>query len=131
MALKQSLASNNSILLPFFSLFTSFSTLVCCALPALFVSLGMGASLVGLVSAVPQLVWVSEHKTFVFATSFLMLLFSSMMQYRARNLPCPIDPKLARACTVGRIWSKRITLFSIGIWMIGAGFAFLPKLLKL
>jgi mercuric ion transport protein len=131
MALKQSLANNNPILLPFFTLFTSFSTLICCALPALFVSLGMGATLVGLVSNFPALIWVSEHKGLVFTASFVMLLFSSLVQYRARNTSCPIDPELARACTVGRVWSKRITFFSIGIWIIGAGFAFLPKLLKL
>ena len=130
MALKQSLVNNKTILLPFFSLFTSFSTLICCALPALFVSLGMGATLVGLVSTFPQLVWVSEHKVFVFSASFVMLFISALLQYRARNLPCPLDPELARACTIGRVWSKRITIFSIVIWTIGAGFAFLPKYLK-
>ncbi len=129
MALKKSLESNRSMLVPFFSLFTSFSTLICCALPALFVSLGMGATLVGLVSNFPALIWVSEHKTLVFSLSFFMLALSAYMQYRARNLPCPLDPELARACTVGRLWSKRITFFSISIWLIGAGFAFLPKLL--
>jgi hypothetical protein len=129
MALKKSLESNRPMLVPFFSLFTSFSTLICCALPALFVSLGMGATLVGLVSNFPALIWVSEHKTLVFSLSFFMLALSAYMQYRARNLPCPLDPELARACTVGRLWSKRITFFSISIWLIGAGFAFLPKLL--
>jgi mercuric ion transport protein len=130
MALKQSLENNRAIFLPFFSLFTSFSTLVCCALPALLVSLGLGATLVGLTSNFPALIWVSEHKIFVFVASFTMIFLSSLMQYRARNLPCPIDPELARACTVGRVWSIRIMIFSIIIWTIGAGFAFLPRLLK-
>lgn len=129
MLLKKSLASNISLVVPFFSLFTSFSTLICCALPALLVSLGMGATLMGLVSNFPALIWVSEHKTLVFSSSFIMLAGSLVMQYRARNLPCPLDPELARACTVGRVWSKRITIFSILIWGIGAGFAFIPKLL--
>ena len=44
------------------SLFASSSTLVCCALPALLVAVGAGAALSSLVSAVPQLVWLSEHK---------------------------------------------------------------------
>jgi len=128
MVLKQSIANNKAILIPFFSLFTSFSTLICCALPALFVSIGMGATLVGLVSTFPALIWVSEHKILVFSVSFTMLFLSAVMQYRARNMPCPVDVDLARACTAGRLWSKRITIFSIGIWLIGAGFAFLPKL---
>ncbi len=130
MALKQSLENNKLVLLPFFSLFTSFSTLICCALPALLVSLGMGATLVGLVSNFPALIWISENKTFVFGISFFMFSLSALMQYRARNLPCPLDPELAKACTVGRVWSRRITVFSICIWIVGALFAFLPKLLK-
>jgi mercuric ion transport protein len=128
MALKKSLESNKALLIPFFSLFTSFSTLICCALPALFVSLGMGATLMGLVSTFPSLVIVSEHKILVFTLSFIMLALSALMQYRARNAPCPLDPELARACTVGRLWSKRITFFSISVWLFGAGFAFLPLL---
>ena len=38
------------------ALFTSFGTLICFALPALFVALGMGAAVAGIVSAVPQLI---------------------------------------------------------------------------
>jgi hypothetical protein len=53
---------NTSKRLSALSLFTSFSTLICCALPALLVALGAGAVLSTLVSHVPQLVWVSEHK---------------------------------------------------------------------
>ncbi len=50
----------------FGSLLASSATLVCCVLPAVMVSLGAGAALVGLVSAFPQLVWLSEHKGWVF-----------------------------------------------------------------
>ncbi len=99
------------------------STLVCCALPALLVSIGLGATMVGLVSAFPGLIWISENKLLVFSSSFIMLAISSYMQYRARFLPCPIDPNEARACTNARAWSKRITIFSIVVWAIGAAFA--------
>lgn len=129
MALKKSLESNHPLLLPFLSLFTSFSTLICCALPALFVSLGLGATLMGLVSEVPQLIWVSENKLLIFISSFALLALSIGMQYRARNLPCPIDPVQARACTIGRKWAFRITIFSVIIWMIGASFAFVWQFL--
>lgn len=129
MVLKKSLGSNHPLFLPFLSLFTSFSTLICCALPALFVSLGLGATLMGLVSDVPQLIWVSENKSLIFGLSFALLALSIGMQYRARNLPCPIDPKEARACTIGRRWAFRITIFSVIIWMLGASFAFVWQFL--
>jgi hypothetical protein len=118
-----------NIWISFFSLFTSMSTLICCALPALLVSIGLGATMVGLVSTFPSLIWLSENKLPVFAGSFMMLSFSSYMQYRARFLPCPIDPNEARACTTARMWSKRVTIFSIVVWTIGATFALLPMIL--
>lgn len=117
-----------NIWISFLSLFTSFSTLICCALPALLVSIGLGASMVGLVTNFPQLLWISENKLFVFIISFIMLSVSSILQYRAKNLPCPIDPGEAEACTKARLWSKRVTIFSIVVWIIGASFAFVPQL---
>ena len=131
MQLKKSIANNSNILISFLSLFTSFSTLICCAFPALLVSLGMGATLIGLVSNYPSLIWVSEHKILIFAASFFMLSMSSILQYTQRNAPCPVDPKLAFACKQGKKWSKRITIFSIVVWVIGASFAFIPMLIRL
>ena len=118
-----------NIWISFFSLFTSMSTLICCALPALLVSIGLGATMVGLVSTFPSLIWLSENKLPVFFGSFIMLSASVYMQYRARFLPCPIDPNEARACTSARMWSKRVTIFSIVVWMVGASFALLPMIL--
>ena len=85
--------------------------------------------MVGLVSTFPSIIWLSENKLLVFGASFIMLSISSYLQYRARFLPCPIDPEEARACTTARLWSKRITIFSIVVWAIGASFALLPLIL--
>jgi hypothetical protein len=60
----------------FFSLFTSMSTLICCALPALLVSIGLGATMIGLVSTFPSLIWLSENKALVFTLSFFKLSIS-------------------------------------------------------
>lgn len=46
----------------YFTLFGSLSTLICCAIPSLLVSLGLGAVLAGIASNVPALIWISEHK---------------------------------------------------------------------
>lgn len=115
----------NALGLPILSLFASTSTLVCCALPALMVSLGMGASLAGLVSTVPQLVWLSKYKIWVFSVSALMLLLAGYWQYRAKDMPCPTDPGLARSCTRMRKISLWVYLFSVLVYIIGFFFAFL------
>ena len=81
------------------ALFASSATLVCCVLPAVMVSLGAGAVLVGLISAIPQLVWLSEHKVLVFGLAGVLLVISSFLLRRASRLPCPTEPVAARACT--------------------------------
>ncbi len=111
--------------LPTLSLFTSFGTLICCALPALLVTLGMGAAVAGLVSAAPWLVWLSDHKKIVFTVAGVLLTVSVILQWRARFLPCPIDPFKAKACARLRLVSHIITGFSVLIYAIGFFFAFL------
>lgn len=111
------------------TLFSSASTLVCCALPALFVSLGAGAALAGLTSAVPQLIFLSQHKLEVFGFATCMIALSAYMQYRSRHAPCPIDPELARACTKQRRFSRIIFIFSLVMYVTGLTFAFiLPRI---
>jgi hypothetical protein len=111
------------------SLLTSGGTLICCALPALLVALGAGAVLSSLVTAVPQLIWFSLHKEEIFLTAAVMLSISGWMQWRARSLPCPLDPELAAACTSTRKMSLRVYLLSLAIFLIGGFFAFAAPLL--
>lgn len=117
--------------LNFLTLFTSFSTLICCALPALMVSLGLGASLVGLLSKYPELIWLSDNKLILFSVGGALLALGGIWQYKARNMPCPIDPDLRHACLTGRKWSFRIYIVSVIIYLIGFSFAYiLPKILS-
>jgi hypothetical protein len=108
----------------FLSLFTSLSTLLCCALPALFVVLGFGAAFAGLVGNVPQLIWLSEHKLWLFGMGAVLLLVGGGLQRRARAQACPIDSTLADVCATTRDWSKITYFTSLGIYLVGAFFAF-------
>lgn len=106
------------------SLLTSSSTLICCALPALLVALGAGAALSSVVSIFPQIVWLSEHKPLVFGLATFALIVSGIMQWRARYLPCPVDPVLRQACLKTRQWSLIIYGISVAMLVTGAWFAF-------
>ena len=106
------------------SLFASSSTLVCCALPALLVALGAGAALSSLVSAVPQLVWLSEQKEGLFLFAGLMLAGSGWLQWRNRFAPCPTDPALRDACLRTRRMSAWVYGTSVAIYAVGGWFAF-------
>ena len=112
------------------ALFGSFSTLLCCALPALLVALGAGAVLAGVVSAVPQLIWLSEHKIGLFIFAGVMLAGSGISRYATRNAPCPVDPQKAKACARTRRYSSYVFAFSLALYAIGFFMAFIaPKLL--
>lgn len=106
------------------ALLASGGTLVCCVLPAVMVALGAGAALAGLVTAVPQLVWLSAHKAGVFAVAFGMLALCGGLLWRARNLPCPADPALAQACTRLRRASVILWVVALSCTALGALFAF-------
>lgn len=113
------------IFLPTLSLFTSAGTLLCCALPALLVTIGAGAALAGLVGAAPWLVALSKYKIWTFGISGLLLVLAGYMQWRARYAPCPIDPAKAYACKRLRKISLWIYGFSIAIYATGFFFAFI------
>jgi hypothetical protein len=114
----------NSIL-PTLTLFGSFSTLICCALPALLVSLGAGAVMIGLISAVPQLIWLSEHKVALFIFAGCMLILSGVTRYLTRNAPCPLDARQAKACMRMRRISLGVFIFSVVLYATGFFFAFI------
>jgi hypothetical protein len=111
------------------SLFASSSTLICCAIPALLVSLGAGAALASLVSVFPQIVWISEHKEVIFSISAFLMIVTGVIQWRNQKAPCPVDPKLRHACLKTRKMSLRIYLFSLALMVLGAWFAFIQPLL--
>ena len=107
------------------ALLASSATLVCCVLPAVLVGLGAGAALAGLVTAVPQLIWLSEHKPLVFTVAGVLLAISGITLWVGRRAPCPVDPVLARSCQ--RL--RRITLILYWLamfsFLLGATFALL------
>ena len=107
------------------ALLASSGALVCCVLPAVMVSLGAGAALVGLLGAFPQLIWLSQHKGWVFGVALVMLALAGFLLLRARRAPCPADPKLAMACRRLRRWSSGLYVTSVIATVVGALFAFI------
>ena len=109
----------------FLTLLASSSTLFCCALPALFVTLGAGSTLASLMSSYPALSGLSTHKNILFGASALLLLINGVWQYRQRFAPCPLDPQLAAACTKTRRLGRIFYIVSLLIYLTGFSFAFI------
>jgi hypothetical protein len=106
------------------ALLTSSATLLCCVFPAVLVALGAGAALAGVVTAVPQLIWLSEHKPWVFGVAGGLLIVSGAALWYGRSHPCPTDPVAARACRRLRRLSAILYRLAIASFAIGAVFAF-------
>lgn len=122
--------------LSYLSLFTSFGTLLCCALPSLLVLLGLGATVASFLSAAPWLVTLSRHKIWVFAVSgFLIggnLVYVYAVAPRLRNASaaCPTDAP--EACASASRFSRIVLWISAVVYAIGMFSAFVlgPLLIR-
>lgn len=111
-------AENQSLAVSMFALLASSGTLVCCALPIILVSVGLGSVVAALNVQWPLLSSLVEYKIWIFMVSGALLLLSAWQLYATRNI-CPADPKLAIACT--RIKKVTASLFIVAgvFWLVG------------
>ncbi len=116
--------------LSWLTLFASGGTLICCALPIILVTLGLGATVAAFTSNFPLLVTIAQHKAWVFAGSGAMLLVSGWLMYRAGRA-CPADPELGRLCEQTQVWNRRIYWSSVTLWSIGFFAAYLALPLRI
>jgi hypothetical protein len=120
--------ARRAAVLNYFSLFGSFSTLICCALPSVLVLLGMGTTVASLLSAAPWLVSLSRHKIWTFSIAGTLIALTFLVTYL-------IAPRLLRgeACnaddptTCGEVskLSRVILWGSAVIWSCGFFVAYL------
>ena len=116
---------------PTLSLFASSSTLVCCALPALLISIGAGAVMVGLTTAIPGIIWPSAHKGPLFVASGIVPFTAASLQWQQRHAPCPLYPVKAAACMRLRRINRWTMGLSVMVYLTGLFFAFLWPLIFL
>jgi mercuric ion transport protein len=115
-----------SVVLTYFSLFTSLSTLLCCALPSLLVLFGLGASVASMLAFMPWLVTLSRHKPWTFAVSGILIALSFVNMYyispRIRAKQCGADDP--SACEEASKLSKVLLWISAGIYAVGVFVAY-------
>ena len=109
----------------FFSLFASSSTLICCALPSLFVVLGAGASFASLLTIFPFLIVLSQYKVTISLIALATIALAGFAHYKTARLPCPADPELGRACLRLRKRARAVYYVSVGIFVSATIFTYL------
>ena len=90
-------------------IFTTSATLVCCVIPIVLVTIGMGAAVASLASSAPWLIALTMHKGWVFAVSGALIAAGAWAVYRPGRA-CPADPELAAACASADKWNRRFVL---------------------
>ncbi|MBT4878789.1 MAG: hypothetical protein HON42_03095 [Alphaproteobacteria bacterium] len=118
----------NSFIITILALFTSFSTLFCCALPIILVFFGLGAVSSSLISNFSLITILAEHSAYLFMGALLLLGFSGYLLFVRPN-SCPIDPKYAKICLSSKKFSKIIWLVSVIILIIAIFFKYILILL--
>lgn len=112
------------------TLLASTGTLICCALPIILVTLGLGATVAALTSALPFLITLSQHKIWVFTFSGGMLGVSGWLLHRPGRT-CPSDPEMAALCERAHVWNRRVYWVSVSLWVIGFSAAYLALPLRM
>ncbi len=111
-------------LILFFSLFTSLSTIFCCALPIILVSLGAGAVFASLSTNFPFINILAEKSIYIFAAAFILLLIGGYFIFFGKQI-CPADKKLAKICTKTKIINKWIWFISFFILLTAFFFKYI------
>ena len=105
-------------------LLTSATTLVCCVIPIVLVSLGFGAAVAALYGNMPVLTFMGQHEAWTFGLTALVLLAAAWALFRPGRA-CPADPVLAQACQRADTWNRRLFLVSTALWGISVFTAYL------
>ena len=100
------------------ALFLSFPTLICCAIPIILVSLGMGSTVASIYGdKLPFLQWFGSNKIAMFTISGIVLVVSYWLLFRPGRT-CPLDPELARICQNAHYWNVRLLIAATVIWLV-------------
>ena len=107
------------------ALFTSAGTLVCCAVPALLVGLGMAAVVVSAVSTFPWLIPLTRHKAWLFLGAGVLIGLNFYLVYRPKKqLACDVDVGPS-GCEVAGNWNRIVLWLSAGFYAVGVFMAYL------
>ncbi len=107
----------------YLSLFSSFATLFCCALPALLVLLGLSlTSVTTFFTAIPGWQNFGQHENWYYLLSGALLVLGFYFSYFRRSAPaevCEISSgRRESACSTATRWNQRILWFSLFLYSL-------------
>ena len=114
-----------NILVVILTFVSSSASLMCCALPTIFVMLGFGAAFTSLINTLPWIVKISEYKWWTFALAGMLIALSAWQLNYSKKIACSYDPEKAKSCSRLRKFSLGLFIVSITMFLIGNSFVVL------
>lgn len=108
----------------FFTLISTSTTLVCCFLPALLVTLGAGGVMASIYALIPGIISISEYKDTLFSIVAFILFLNGYILWKQRKTSCPNEPQKAIICSKSRKFYQFLYLLSLIIYGVGFVFAY-------
>ena len=122
--------SRKNTLVVVLALISSSASLMCCALPAIFVMLGFGAAFASLINTLPWIVIISEYKWLTFALAGTLIALSAWRLFRSKQIMCPSDPDQRRLCSRLRVISLTLLSISTVMYLIALSFVLLGTIIQ-
>ena len=107
-----------------FALLASGTTLLCCTLPIVLVSLGFGATVASLASSFEFLQVLSAYRAWTFGIA-AALIVAAALATRATARRCPVDPVLRAQCQRATRIGRRTLIVAVIFWSVGFTGAYL------
>ena len=118
----------NSLIVTILAFFTSCSTLFCCALPIILVSLGFGAVSSSLISNYAFITILAEYSITLFILAFILLSLSGYLLFFKVSF-CPANPEYAKICLLCKKTAKIMWFISLFILFVAIFFKYILILL--
>lgn len=105
-------------------LFSSLSTIFCCALPVVLVFFGLGSLFAAISAKFMFINWLVENNLYLFLASFLFLSISGYFIF-IKKQNCKTDKKLLQACQISKKINKIIWIIATLILLISLFFKYI------
>jgi hypothetical protein len=116
----------SNTLIGLLSIASTSGTLICCVLPAILVTLGLGSVLVSILGNFPFLISISENKNIVFAVAGSILTLNGFILWKQRN---ELAPDCEGICTIKRKFSTPLFSISVLLFCLAGAITFIAPAL--
>ena len=109
-------------LISLLSVASTSGTLICCVIPAILVTLGLGSVLVSILGSFPFLITISQNKNIVFAVAGSILTLNGFILWKQKK---DLATNCDGICSIKRKFSAPLFIISVALFVVASCITFL------